>query len=175
MTPDAGPGLVFITLPHVFNTAFASMPVLGYVFSLMFYVLLFLAALTSTISLHEIATAFLIENYKLTRQRATWLVTIVCMLLGTACCLSFGPWADIKIWNRGFFDLFDFITAKFMMPMGGILIAMFVEWYLDRKMVVAQLTNDGTVRVRCLSVLLFLIRWVAPIGVGAVFLNELAN
>ncbi len=175
MTPDAGPGLVFITLPHVFNTAFASMPVLGYVFSLMFYVLLFLAALTSTISLHEIATAFLIENYKLTRQRATWLVTIVCMLLGTACCLSFGPWADIKIWNRGVFDLFDFITAKFMMPMGGILIAMFVEWYLDRKMVVAQLTNDGTVRVRCLSVLLFLIRWVAPIGVGAVFLNELAN
>ncbi len=175
MTPDAGPGLVFITLPHVFSTAFASMPVLGYVFSLMFYVLLFLAALTSTISLHEIATAFLIENYKLTRQRAAWLVTIVCMVLGTACCLSFGPWADIKIWNRGFFDLFDFITAKFMMPMGGILIAMFVEWYLDRKMVVAQLTNDGTIRVRCLSVLLFLIRWVAPIGVGAVFLNELAN
>ncbi len=173
--PDAGPGLVFITLPHVFNTAFASMPVVGYVFSLMFYVLLFLAALTSSISMHEIATAFVIENYHLSRKRAAWLVSLICMVLGMACCLSFGPWPDVKLWNRGFFDLFDFLVAKFIMPLGGILITMFVEWYLNRKFVVAQLTNNGSVRVRFLGGLLFLIRWVAPIGVGLVFLNELAN
>ena len=61
------------------------------------------------------------------------------------------------------------------MPLGGILITMFVEWYLDRRFVVAQLTNDGALKVRGLRVLLFLIRWVAPIGVGIVFLNEIAN
>ena len=175
VSPDAGPGLVYITLPHVFNEAFASMPLLGYLFSGMFYVLLLLAALTSTISMHEIATAFIHENYHLSRQRAAVLVTLICMLLGAACSLSFGPWSDVKIWNRGFFDLFDFLTAKFIMPLGGILITMFVEWYLDRQFVVDQLTNGGTLRVRGLRVLLFLIRWVAPIGVGIVFLNEIAN
>lgn len=175
MAPDAGPGLVYITLPHVFNVAFSGWPVLGYLFSGMFYVLLLLAALTSTISMHEIATAFIHENYRLSRRHAAVVVTLICAVLGAACSLSFGPWADVKIWNRGFFDLFDFLTAKFLMPLGGILITMFVEWYLDRRFVVAQLTNDGTVRVRGLRILLFLIRWVAPIGVGIVFLNEIAN
>jgi NSS family neurotransmitter:Na+ symporter len=75
----------------------------------------------------------------------------------------------------GFFDLFDFLTAKFMMPLGGILITMFVEWYLDRKLVVDELTNGGTLKVRGLGFLLFLVRWIAPIGVGIVFLNELAG
>ena len=175
VAPDAGPGLVYITLPHVFNIAFAHLPVLGYLFSGLFYVLLLLAALTSTISMHEIATAFIHENYRLSRQHAAIVVTVICIVLGTACSLSFGVWSEVKIWHRGFFDLFDFLTAKFLMPLGGILITMFVEWYLDRKFVVAQLTNDGTVKVRGLRILLFLIRWVAPIGVGIVFLNELAN
>ena len=175
MSPDAGPGLVFITLPHVFNTAFASVPAFGYVFSLMFYVLLLLAALTSSISMHEIATAFVIEKWHLSRRRAAWIVTMICLVLGMACCLSFGLWADVKIWGRGFFDLFDFLVAKFLMPLGGILITMFVEWYLNRKLVVAQLTNDGALHVRGLNVLLFLIRWVAPLGVGVVFFNELAS
>ncbi len=172
---DAGPGLVYITLPNVFNMAFSKVPLLGYVFSGLFYILLLLAALTSTISMHEIATAFVHENYKISRNKAAVIVTIICIVLGTACSLSFGVWSDVKIWNRGFFDLFDFLTAKFIMPLGGILIAMFVEWYLDRKFVVRELTNDGTVRVWGLRFLLFLIRWVAPIGVGIVFVNELAN
>ena len=132
-------------------------------------------ALTSTISMHEIATAFIRENYKCSRQKSAVIVTLICIVLGTACSLSFGPWADIKIWGMGFFDLFDFLTAKFIMPLGGILITMFVEWYLDRKLVVDELTNGGAVRVRGLRFLLFLIRWVAPIGVGIVFLNELAG
>ena len=172
---DSGPGLVYITLPHVFNMAFENIPFIGYLFSALFYVLLLLAALTSTISMHEIATAFIRENYKCSRQKSAVIVTLICIVLGTACSLSFGPWADIKIWDMGFFDLFDFLTAKFIMPLGGILITMFVEWYLDRKLVVDELTNGGTVRVRGLRFLLFLIRWVAPIGVGIVFLNELAG
>ncbi len=173
--PNAGPGLVYITLPHVFESAFLNMPVAGYIFSGMFYVLLLLAALTSTISMHEIATAFIRENYHISRQRATVIVTVVCMLLGTACSLSFGIWSGVKVMGMGFFDLFDFLTAKFLMPLGGILITTFVGWYLRRRLVVSQLTNNGTVRVRCLYLLLFLIRWVAPIGVAIVFLNELAS
>lgn len=172
---DSGPGLVYITLPHVFNMVFENIPFIGYLFSGLFYILLLLAALTSTISMHEIATAFFRENYKLSRRVSATVVTLICLLLGTACCLSFGPWSEVKIWGMGFFDLFDFLTAKFMMPLGGILITMFVEWYLDRKLVVDELTNGGTLKVRGLSFLLFLVRWIAPIGVGIVFLNELAG
>ena len=172
---DSGPGLVYITLPHVFNMVFENIPFIGYLFSGLFYILLLLAALTSTISMHEIATAFFRENYKLSRRVSATVVTLICLLLGTACCLSFGPWSEVKIWGMGFFDLFDFLTAKFMMPLGGILITVFVEWYLDRKLVVDELTNGGTLKVRGLGFLLFLVRWVAPIGVGIVFLNELAG
>lgn len=173
MVPDAGPGLVFITLPNVFNTAFAHTPVLNYVFSGLFYLLLLLAALTSSISMNEIATAFIHENYHVSRHCSTIIVTSVAIVLGTACSLSFGAWADVKLFGMGFFDLFDFITAKFMMPLGGILITVFVGWYLDRKLALSELTNEGTCWCRAARVMLFLIRWVAPVGVGAVFLNQL--
>jgi NSS family neurotransmitter:Na+ symporter len=169
VSPDAGPGLVYITLPHVFNEAFASMPLLGYLFSGMFYVLLLLAALTSTISMHEIATAFIHENYHLSRQRAAVLVTLICMLLGAACSLSFGPWSDVKIWNRGFFDLFDFITAKFLMPLGGLLICTFVGWDMNKKLVASELNSRFT------PLLILLFSWVAPIGIGIIFVYGLIS
>lgn len=170
---DAGPGLVYITLPHVFNMAFGSMPLLGYAFSGMFYVLLLLAALTSTISMHEIATAFIHENFKLSRKISATIVTAICLLLGTACSLSFGPWNEIKVFGMGFFDLFDFVTAKYMMPLGGLLITLFIGWYLKQEVVREELTNAGTLQVRTYKFLFFLIRWVAPVGVILIFLNEL--
>lgn len=170
---DAGPGLVYITLPHVFNMAFGSMPLLGYAFSGMFYVLLLLAALTSTISMHEIATAFIHENFKLSRKTSATIVTAICLLLGTACSLSFGPWNEIKVFGMGFFDLFDFVTAKYMMPLGGLLITLFIGWYLKQEVVREELTNTGTLQVRTYKFLFFLIRWVAPVGVILIFLNEL--
>ncbi len=170
-----GPGLVFVTLPHVFGSAFAGAPVVGYLFSGMFYVLLLLAALTSTISMHEIATAFVHENYSLSRRASAAVVTLLCMALGTACSLSFGVWRGVRVMGLGFFDLFDFMTAKFLMPLGGILITMFAGWQLSRQTVVSQLTNEGRLSVRCLPLLLFLIRWVAPVGVGIVFIFGLAR
>lgn len=170
---NAGPGLVYITLPHVFNMAFGSMPLLGYAFSGMFYVLLLLAALTSTISMHEIATAFIHENFKLSRKISATIVTAICLLLGTACSLSFGPWNEIKVFGMGFFDLFDFVTAKYMMPLGGLLITLFIGWYLKQEVVREELTNAGTLQVRTYKFLFFLIRWVAPVGVILIFLNEL--
>ena len=97
LSPDAGPGLVFVTLPNVFQLAFKSVPWVGYIFSLMFYVLLVLAALTSTISLHEVATAYLHERFKLSRKKAATVVTLVCMTLGVFCALSFGLLNGIRL------------------------------------------------------------------------------
>lgn len=172
---DAGPGLVFITLPHVFNSAFVHMPVVGYVFSSMFYLLLLLAALTSSISMHEICTAFVSEHYGMTRKKAATLVTLVYLVLGTACSLSFGPWREYTLAGMTVFGWFDFLTAMFIMPLGGIFISLFAGWYLKDGLLTGELTNHGTLRVKGLQVLVFLIRWVAPVGVGMVFLNELAK
>ena len=173
IAPDAGPGLVFITLPNVFLLCFSEMPAIGYVFSLLFYVLLLLAALTSSISMHEICTAFISEHFHKSRRRAAVIVTLVCIVLGSFCSLSFGPWQDVTFCGRGIFDLFDYTVTKFLMPLGGLLITLFVGWYLDRKLVEQQLTNDGRLAVRTLRPLLFLIRWLAPIGILLIFLNEL--
>ena len=173
--PDAGAGLVFITLPHVFSSAFAQIPLVGYIFSTLFYLLLLLAALTSSISMHEICTAFISEHYNLTRKRAATLVTLVYLVLGTACSLSFGPWKDYTLAGMTVFEWFDFATAKFIMPIGGIFILLLVGWYMERKLLTDELTNNGTLKAIGLKGLIFLIKWVAPIGVGMVFLNQIVK
>ena len=173
ISPDAGPGLVFITLPNVFLLTFSKMPIVGYVFALLFYVLLLLAALTSSISMHEICTAFVSEHFSTSRRRAAISVTAVCLLLGSFCSLSFGPWRDVTLFGKGFFDLFDFTVTKFLMPLGGLLMTLFVGWYLDRRLVEQQLTNDGSIAVRTMRPLLFLVRWVAPTGILIILINEL--
>ena len=173
ISPDAGPGLVFITLPNVFLLSFSEMPVIGYAFALLFYVLLLLAALTSSISMHEICTAFISEHFSKSRRKAAAIVTVICLVLGGFCSLSFGPWKEVTFCDKGIFDLFDYSVTKFLMPLGGLLITLFVGWYLDRKLVEQQLTNDGSIPVRTMKPLLFLIRWVAPFGILVIFLNEL--
>ena len=166
---DAGPGLVFITLPNVFNSAFGSLPVLNYVFSSLFYMLLFVAALTSSISMHEISTAYITETFRLERRVAACIVTGRCLVLGVACSLSFGAWSGIQVFGMGFFDLFDYFVAKFCMPLGGIMICTFVGWYLKHSIVRQQLNSRFT------PLLMILFRWVAPIGIGIVFVYELMD
>lgn len=166
---DVGPGLVFITLPNVFNSAFGSLPVLNYIFSSLFYMLLFVAALTSSISMHEISTAYITETFHLERRVAACIVTGICMALGVACSLSFGAWSGIQVFGMGFFDLFDYFVAKFCMPLGGIMICTFVGWNLKHSIVREQLNSRFT------PLLMFLFRWVAPIGIGIVFVYELMD
>ena len=120
--PDAGPSLIFITLPNVFQQAFGGVPFLAMIFSLMFYVLLALAALTSTISLHEVVTAYLNEQFGMSRGRAAVWVTGFCVVTGVLSSLSLGVWDD-KFFGLGFFDLLDFVTAKLMLPLSGLLVS----------------------------------------------------
>ena len=172
---NAGPGLVFITLPNVFNIAFSHIPVLGYIFSGFFYLLLLLAALTSAISLHESVTAYVLEAFSISRRKAAAAVSITCMLLGVACSLSFGVWSDLTLFDMNIFELFDFTASKIILPIGGIIICLFTGWYLDRKMVEYELTNGGTLRLRFFRLYYFIIRYVAPLAIAAVFVQELLS
>ncbi len=170
---DEGPGLVFITLPHVFQMAFHSVPFLGYAFSVLFYLLLLLAALTSAMSLHESVTAYVLEVANISRRRASIIVSVACMLLGVACSLSFGPWSGFKVFGMNIFELFDFAASKVIMLLSGIVICLFVGWKLDRQLVYDEVTNGGTLRFRLFRLYIFLIRYVVPIVIGVIFVNEL--
>ena len=171
--PDAGPSLIFITLPNVFQQAFSGIPILAYIFSVMFYVLLALAALTSTISLHEVVTAYLHEEFNFTRGKAARLVTTGCILLGILCSLSLGVTKEFTIFGLGMFDLFDFVTAKLMLPLGGLLISIFTRWYLDKTLVWSEITNNGTLKVPTYKLIIFILKYVAPIAISVIFINEL--
>lgn len=171
--PDAGPSLIFITLPNVFQQAFSGVPALAYIFSVMFYVLLALAALTSTISLHEVVTAFLHEEFNLTRGRAAKLVTLGCITIGVFASLSLGVMQKYTLFDKGIFDLLDFVTAKIMLPLGGLLVSVFVGWYLKRSVPYEEFTNGGMLKSAFFSVYLFLLRYVAPVAISLIFINEL--
>ena len=171
--PDAGPSLIFITLPNVFQQAFSGIPILAYIFSVMFYVLLALAALTSTISLHEVVTAYLHEEFNFTRGKAARLVTTGCILLGILCSLSLGVTKEFTIFGLVMFDLFVFVTAKLMLPLGGLLISIFTGWYLDKKLVWSEITNNGTLKVPTYKLIIFILKYVAPIAISVIFINEL--
>ena len=171
--PDAGPSLLFITLPNVFQQAFGSIPLLAITLSIMFYVLLAVAALTSTISLHEVVTAYLHEEFKMTRKKAACIVTTSCIVLGVFCSLSLGVGKEYTLFGMTLFDLFDYVTAKLMMPIGGFLIAIFTGWYLDKKIVWEEITNQGKLKPIVFKTLVFLLKYFSPIAILLIFTHEL--
>lgn len=170
--PDAGPSLIFITLPNVFQQAFGGVPFLATVFSLMFYVLLAVAALTSTISLHEVVTAYLNEQFGWSRSRSALLVTAFCVVTGVLSSLSLGVW-ETKFFDLSFFDLLDFVTAKLMLPLSGILVCLFVGWYLKKSLSFEELTNYGLQKAPYFSIYMFILRYLAPLAIVLIFVNEL--
>jgi NSS family neurotransmitter:Na+ symporter len=173
LQPDAGPSLVFITLPNVFQQVFGNMPWIAYLFSLIFYLLLVMAALTSSISMLEMSAAYFHKNLHLPRPLAAVIVSVVCLLLGTFCSWSFGDWKEVTIWGMGFFDMFDFLVAKLMMPIGGMLMCIFLGWVVDEKVLRAELTNNGTIKSPLYPTYRFIIRYLAPLCIFLIFANEL--
>jgi len=170
--PDSGPSLIFITLPNVFQQAFASMPTMGYVIGVMFYALLVFAALTSTISMHEIGTAFFTEELQLSRGKAAWILTIVCSLIAVGCSLSMGAVEGLSLFGMSLLDFCDFITAQVMLPVGAFLTSLFIGWFVSQQTVRDEFTNHGTVHVRLFPVYQFAVRFVVPLCILLIFLHQ---
>jgi len=135
--------------------------------------LLALAALTSTISMHEVVTLYLHEEFNFSRKKAALMVTIVCGFIGILCALSFGPLRNYTLFDKTLFDLFDFVTAKLMLPLGGFFIAIFTGWFLDHKVLRAELSPVRTLHPYLYRAIIIILRYVAPTGIALVFLNEL--
>ena len=174
VSPDSGPSLIFITLPNVFQQAFGSISGLGYVVSILFYALLSMAALTSLISLHEVSTAFLQEEMRITRKKAALIVTISCIIVGAFCSLSLGVGKEMLLFGKTLFDLFDFVTGQLFLPMVGFLTCIFIGWFVPHKIVKDEFTNWGTLRnEHIFHAYLFLVKYVCPICILFIFLHQL--
>ena len=172
VSPDSGPSLVFITLPNVFQQAFASMPIVGYVISILFYALLAVAALTSTISMHEIGTAYFHEELKRPRVQAAWIVTVGACVIGMLSSMSCGA-CNLRLLGMSLMDFFDCITAQYMMPIGALLTSLYIGWGARTAVVNREFTNCGTVYRRLFPVYLLIVRFICPILIAIVFLNQL--
>ena len=169
---DSGPSLIFITLPNVFQQAFASVPWLGYVVSIVFYLLLFLAALTSIISMHETPTAFVSEEFGMKRKSAARLVTFFAMITGALCSLSLGALPQLQLFGKSLFDFFDFLSANILLTAGGFFTCIYVGWVMPKQTIIDEITNGGTLRVSLLKVLMILVKFVCPIAIFIIFLHQ---
>lgn len=159
-----GSELAFVAMPKVFST----MPA-GEVWATLFFLLLGLAALSSTISMHEAVTSYFVEKRNMSRKKAAWVVTFGAMALATVASLSLGLWSDITILGMNIFDTLDTFTGKFMLPILGIMTAIFVGWIWKKEDMKAELTAEGGIDKITYPFVRFLLKWVCPVLVSIVF------
>jgi neurotransmitter:Na+ symporter, NSS family len=167
--PDAGPSLLFITIPAVF----ASMP-FGSIFMVLFFVLAAIAATGAMLSLLEVPVAFLEERFKLSRPQATIGVSVLLALIGSTAALSNSVLADATILGKTFFDLYDFISSNLLLPMGGLFITIFVGWVWGFGKVQETLSNKGKLSNEPINkAIFFVIRFITPVLLFVVLLGGL--
>ena len=168
LEPGAGPGLVFQTIPIVF----AELP-FGNVLALLFFVLLSFAALSSAISMLEVSVAYLIDGQGWTRLRATVTLSLSAFLVGIPCALSFNRWSDLKpLFGRTFFDFYDMLVSSYLLPLGGLLVAIYAGWFWKAGTEKRELIGQ-TDRAWLYPIWHFLLRYIAPAAVTLVLLNQI--
>ncbi len=162
--PEEGPNLLFVTVPAVF----AQMPG-GRLLVPLFFCLACIAGLGALLSLVEVLVACLGEGLRLSRPKAAVLAVLLLGLVGVMPALSFGAAAEIKIWGRNFFELYDHLSSNVLMPATAILICLFSGWVFGRERVLDCLTNRGTLgNDRTAQLLYLILRWVAPVLIGVI-------
>jgi len=168
--PGQGPSLVFITLPQVF----AQLP-FGNIIAVAFFFILLIAAVTSAISLLEVVVAYFTEELKMTRKVAVVVTFVIIGVFGTFSSLSQGALADVTLFGKSFFDLFDYTSSNILLPVGGLLVVLFVGWRMKRADVLDELTNGGTIALRksLFTGIMLVIKFLAPIAISIVLLNSL--
>jgi len=168
ISPEAGPTLVFEVLPYIFN----QLPG-GAIWSTLFFLLLFLASLTSTVSMSEISITYFCEENRWSRKKSTVVSSLIGLAGGLLCALSFGPLSDFTVCGMTFFSLFDHLSSNVCLPIGGMILSIFTGWHIDRKFVKDQLTDFGKYRFPLLRPLVFFLRWICPSAIFLIFLNSI--
>ncbi len=173
IAPGTGPTLIFDTLPYIFSHLGQSAPILSAVVAILFFFAIFLAAMTSSISLLEVGVTYLTEEKGMKRGWACTLLFLICATLGTLCSLSFGPLSQVKLLGNNIFDFADSVASNVLMVVGSLISVILAGWVMPRQALFRELTNGGTLQgnARLFTPVRFLIRYVAPIGILILILS----
>lgn len=164
----AGATLVFVTLPEVF----AQMR-LAEMWSALFFLLLFVAAITSVLSISEVTVKFFEDRFKLSRVKACLVVILPLFVLSSLCSLSQGRLEDLTVFGMTIFDALDGFSSNILLPVGALIMCIFIGWYVKGDMLRRELTNEGSFKSRLYPVVMFIIKWVAPILIALVLISPL--
>lgn len=172
--PGAGPGLIFETLPYIFSSMGQTHPVISHVISILFFTTIVFAALTSSVSMLETCVAFLVDEKKWSRKSATLVLFLVCWGIGVLCSLSFGPLKGVHLLGNTIFEFCDKLISNFVMTLGSLLFVIFVGWKMKKADVYDEFTCGGRLRTgKVFNPIYFLIKWVAPIMIIAIFMSNI--
>lgn len=170
LNPAAGPELVYVVLPNVFNSMSG-----GVVFAAVFFVLLGIAALTSTISLLEIIVAVAVEEFNWKRRTSSVVITIAVFIVGVFCTLSFGPLRNFHIFGRTIFEFFDMVTASYILPIGALATCLLVGWGCPKDLIASELSQGSRLKSGFIEAYFFIVRYVAPIGLAIILISGLVS
>lgn len=150
-------------------------PILSSVVAILFFLTVLIAALTSAVSLFEVGVAYLVEEKNVRRMPATVIIFFGVWLVGCLCSLSFGPLKGFTLYDKNLFSFLDMISSNFLMAAGAMVFAIFVGWKMKREDVYDEFTNGGTLgfNVKCFPLIYFLIKFVAPVVIGVIFISGL--
>jgi NSS family neurotransmitter:Na+ symporter len=123
--------------------------------------------------MHEVVTAYIHERFGLERSKAAICVTATCFFFGLFCSLSFGVLNDARLFDMTIFDIFDYVSGKLLLPIGGMFISIFAGWFLDKKIRWEEVTNGGKVNNSVYNVYVFILKFICPVAIAIVFINEL--
>lgn len=173
--PGSGAGLIFDTLPYIFNSMSQSLPLLTPIVAILFFLTVLFAAVTSAVSLLEVGVAYLCQEFSMHRRNAVAIVATFVWIVGVLCSLSFGPLSGATIFGYSIFDVMDKFCSNILLIIGGLLFVIFVGWQMKRPDVWDEFTNSGAKKanVKIFGVVYFLIRYVAPVTVVLVFLSNI--
>lgn len=165
--PLRGATLVFVTLPEVF----ANLPA-PRVWSALFFLLLLVAALTSTISIAEVSVKMMIDRFRLSRHAGVFIVLLPLLGFSAVCSLSFGSLSDFRIFGLTVFDLFDHVTTNIFLPVVSLGVCIYMGWFAPKHLLADELSNNGTLRSRFTGIILFIIKYVAPVLIATILISN---
>ncbi len=167
-TPEKGPALVFEVLPVVCTRSPG-----GMIWSAVFFLLLIVASITTTVSMSEISISYFAEEHKMSRRNATLLTTAIVITGATVCALGFGPLKGVTVAGQSIFDMLDYVSSNIFLPVGGLAISIYVGWIVPKRFSRDQLTDFGSHRFPLYGLLMFALRWICPVAITIIFLNSI--
>lgn len=175
LEPGAGPSLVFETLPFIFSKLGMASPVLSRIVSILFFLSILMAALTSMISMFEVCTAFAVDEWKTSRSKACIILFISVFLIGCLCSMSFGVLSGVRLFGNSIFSFCDVLTSNYIMMIGALSFSLFVGWKMDKADVWDEFTNGGTKKIgnAVFRIMYFLVRYIVPVMIVTIFVTNL--